>query len=145
MTGTKAEGWYIENAKKAVEDGRIVYVGKYDEPDYELIMTKNCELAVESAMISYAPEVKEKLEELGIPVLVNGKSAVLTAHCEKSGAGCTYQTCDEFVQKLDALMRDDAYRRDMGKNGKRYVDEYYSWQTILTQVCSLIDGRNELR
>ncbi len=74
MTGTKAEGWYIENAKKAVEDGRIVYVGKYDEPDYELIMTKNCELAVESAMISYAPEVKEKLEELGIPVLVDCSS-----------------------------------------------------------------------
>lgn len=74
MTGTKAESWYIENAKKAVEDGRIVYVGKYDEPDYELIMTKNCELAVESAMISYAPEVKEKLEELGIPVLVDCSS-----------------------------------------------------------------------
>lgn len=74
MTGTDADGWYIENAKKAVENGDIVYAGKYNEPDYELILAKGCGLAVESTMISHAPEVKEKLEELGIPVLVDWSS-----------------------------------------------------------------------
>lgn len=71
MTGTKADGWYIENAKKAVEEGRILYAGEYNAPDYEMILANGCELAVESAMIAYAPDVKEKLEELGIPVLVD--------------------------------------------------------------------------
>lgn len=74
MTGTNADGWYIENAKKAVENGDIVYAGKYNEPDYEMILAKGCELAVESTMISHAPEVREKLEELGIPVLVDWSS-----------------------------------------------------------------------
>ncbi len=74
MTGTDADGWYIENAKKAVENGDIVYAGKYNEPDYEMILAKGCELAVESTMISHAPEVKEKLTELGIPVLVDWSS-----------------------------------------------------------------------
>jgi iron complex transport system substrate-binding protein len=74
MSGTKAEGWYIENAKKAMENGSIVYAGKYSAPDYELIMSMDCGLAIESTMISHTPEVKEKLEDLGVPVLVERSS-----------------------------------------------------------------------
>ncbi len=129
--------------KNPVDDD-IITTGFVSEEDKYNAIAGASALILPSEHESLSISVLEAMA-LGIPVLVNGKSAVLTAHCEKSGAGCTYQTCDEFVQKLDALMRDDAYRRDMGKNGKRYVDEYYSWQTILTQVCSLIDGRNELR
>ena len=39
-------------------------------PDYELIVSEKCGLAIESTMIYHSPEVKEKLEEFGIPVLV---------------------------------------------------------------------------
>ncbi|MDR1664479.1 MAG: ABC transporter substrate-binding protein [Clostridiales bacterium] len=74
MTGTKAEGWYIENARAAMERGEIAYAGRYGAPDYELLISKNCRLAIESTMISHVPEVKEKLEELGIPVLVERSS-----------------------------------------------------------------------
>ncbi len=74
MSGTKADGWYIENARWAMERGDIVYAGKYNAPDYETMMAKNCGLAIESTMISHAPEVKEKLEDLGIPVLVERSS-----------------------------------------------------------------------
>lgn len=74
MSGTNADGWYVENAKKAMEDGEIVYAGKYSKPDYELIMANDCELAIESTMINHTPEVKEKLKELGIPVLVEQSS-----------------------------------------------------------------------
>ncbi|MDR1558426.1 MAG: ABC transporter substrate-binding protein [Clostridiales bacterium] len=74
MSGTKAEGWYIENARAAMESGAIVYAGKYSAPDYETLMAKDCGLAIESTMIYHTPEVKEKLEELGIPVLVERSS-----------------------------------------------------------------------
>jgi len=74
LSGTKAEGWYIENARKAMENGDIIYAGKYSEPDYELILDNNCPLAIESTMIGHASEVKEKLEKLGIPVLVDQSS-----------------------------------------------------------------------
>ena len=73
-SGTKAEGWYIENARAAMERGEIIYAGKYSAPDYELLLSQNCGLAIESTMISHAPEVKEKLEALGIPVLVERSS-----------------------------------------------------------------------
>lgn len=74
LSGTKAEGWYIENAVKAMEDGRIIYAGKYSEPDYELLLSEGCPLAVESMMIGHASDVKDKLEELGITVLVDKSS-----------------------------------------------------------------------
>lgn len=74
LSGTDADGWYIEEAKKALENGSISFAGKYSAPDYELILDKKCSLAVESTMIYHTPEVKEKLEQFGIPVLVEHSS-----------------------------------------------------------------------
>ena len=37
LSGTKAEGWYVEEAKQAMQEGRIAYAGKYSAPDYERI------------------------------------------------------------------------------------------------------------
>lgn len=74
LTSTKEEDWYIDEAKTAMKDGRIQYAGKYNTPDYELILDTGCRLAIESTMIFHAPEVREQLEERGIPVLVDRSS-----------------------------------------------------------------------
>lgn len=75
LTGTDRSGWYIDAPKKALEEGKMTYAGKYSAPDYELLLASGCDLAVESMMILHAPEVREKLEELGIPVLIDTSSA----------------------------------------------------------------------
>lgn len=74
LSGTDASGWYIEEARSALEDGRMLYAGKYNAPDYERILSMSCDLAIESTMIYHSPEVKEQLEQLGIPVLVERSS-----------------------------------------------------------------------
>lgn len=74
LAGTDADGWYIPEARQALEDGTILYAGKYNAPDYELILSEGCGLAVESTMINHNPEVKEQLERLGVPVLVERSS-----------------------------------------------------------------------
>ena len=74
LSATKTSGWYIEAARRAMEDGKIVYAGKYSAPDYELILENDCQLAVESTMILHTPEIKEQLEKTGIPVLVDRSS-----------------------------------------------------------------------
>ncbi len=74
LSGTDASGWYIREARQAIESGTMSYAGKYSAPDYELILSKSCDLAVESTMIYHSPEVKEQLETLGIPVLVERSS-----------------------------------------------------------------------
>lgn len=74
LSGTKADGWYNDNARAAMEAGDILYAGKYSEPDYECILSEGCDLSIQSTMVGHMPEVKEKLEELGIPVLVDQSS-----------------------------------------------------------------------
>lgn len=74
LSGTDADGWYIPEAKEAMESGKISYAGKYSAPDYERIVDTGCDLAVESTMIYHTPEVREQLERLGIPVLVERSS-----------------------------------------------------------------------
>lgn len=74
FSGQKEEGWYIEEAKDAMAKGNIVYAGKYNKPDYELMVSKGCILAIENMMISHSPEVIEKLEDFDIPVLIEYSS-----------------------------------------------------------------------
>lgn len=73
-SGLKADGWAIANAAAAMNRGEILYAGKYNAPDYEMLVDGGCSLAIESTMIYHNPEVKEKLEELGIPVIVERSS-----------------------------------------------------------------------
>ena len=74
LSGTKADGWYVENARTAMERGDILYAGKYSQPDYELILNENCPLAIESSMIGHASDVKAQLETLGVPVMIDRSS-----------------------------------------------------------------------
>ena len=74
MTSTSAENWSIDEIRKMVRDDEITYVGKYSSPDYETLLDAECSLAVENTMIYHEPAVKEQLERLGIPVIVERSS-----------------------------------------------------------------------
>lgn len=74
LTGTRASGWYIDAAVEALNSGAMLFSGKYSEPDYELMISEDCNLAIESTMIYHTPKVKEMIEDLGIPVLVDRSS-----------------------------------------------------------------------
>lgn len=73
-TALKANDWYVQKAKEAMEEGTLVYAGKYSAPDYEQLLQGGCTFAIENTMITHNPEVKEKLEELGIHVMVERSS-----------------------------------------------------------------------
>lgn len=73
-TGTKAADWHVPGVSKRVKSGKIQYAGKYSAPDYELLKSGGCDLAIENTMIYHSPAVKEKLESLGIPVMVERSS-----------------------------------------------------------------------
>lgn len=74
FSGLEASGWYVEDAKAAMQAGDITYAGKYSEPDYEKIVDGDCGLAIESTMILHTPKVQEMIEDLGIPVFVDYSS-----------------------------------------------------------------------
>ncbi|MCR5148778.1 MAG: ABC transporter substrate-binding protein [Eubacterium sp.] len=74
MTSTDIDDWSLNEVITSLQNEEMLYVGKYSAPDYEYILDEGCSLAIENTMIYHSPETKEKLEELGIPVLVEKSS-----------------------------------------------------------------------
>ena len=74
FSGRRESDWCIGKAQQAMRSGELLYAGRYSEPDYELILSKGCDLALENTMIYHSPEVVEQFETLGIPVLVEMSS-----------------------------------------------------------------------
>lgn len=74
MTSTAQKDWSLPPVTQAMQQGKLQYVGKYNAPDYETLLAQKCQIAVESTMITHNPEVKEQLEKLNIPVLVEHSS-----------------------------------------------------------------------
>ena len=78
MYALKEAGWKIPEAALAMHDGSIRYAGKYSTPDYELLTSKHCDLAIENTMIYHTPDVIQQLEALGIPVFIDHSSSEST-------------------------------------------------------------------
>ena len=74
FSSVQKKDWFVDEAKQAMEEGRILFSGKYNAPDFELLLKENCSLAIESTMIYHTPQIKEKMESLGIPVFVDKSS-----------------------------------------------------------------------
>ena len=74
LSSQKEEDWYVQDAKDAMERGDILYAGKYSKPDYELIVSENCSLAIENTMITHSPEVSEMLADFDIPTMIEYSS-----------------------------------------------------------------------
>ena len=74
MTSTQAVNWSLPEVVQALDSEKMLYAGKYSAPDYELLLREGIDLAIESTMIYHTPETKEKIEKLGIPVLVDKSS-----------------------------------------------------------------------
>ena len=107
FSALEKDGWYIENAREAMEKGDIIYAGKYSEPDYELLLSEGCRLSVQSTMSDHVPRVKEKLSELGIPVFVDRSSyePQPLGRCEWIKVYAAMAGCPELGDKLFAEQR----------------------------------------
>ena len=111
LSGTKEDGWYIENARTAMKEGRILYAGKYSEPDYELLISHHCPVAIESLMIGHASEVRSKLEELGIAVFTD------QASMESHPLGRT-----EWIKVYGALLNEEEKADELFAQQASYLD-----------------------
>ena len=74
VSSVRAEDSPVEAFTELLEDGTVAYGGLYREPDYELIAATGCPLAIENTNIDHVPEVRAKLEELGVTVLMEQSS-----------------------------------------------------------------------
>jgi len=112
LSGTQADGWYIENAAEAMRRGDMLYAGKYSAPDYELLMGMGCPLAIESTMILHTPKVQEMLEQLGITVFIEHSSY------ESHPLGRT-----EWVKLYAAMLNKEAQAEAFFDDQAKVIDE----------------------
>ncbi len=112
FSGTQESGWYIPDAEEAMADGNILYAGKYSEPDYEMLVSSGCDLAIESTMILHAPKVREELIDLGIPVLIDYSSY------EEHPLGRT-----EWIKFYGALLNKEEEAQDFFDGQKEIMEE----------------------
>ena len=112
LSGSRAESWYVENARRAMEAGDILYAGKYSEPDYEMLLSHRTTLAVESMMIGHASDVRQKLQELGIGVLMDQSSM------EEHPLGRT-----EWIKLYAALLDEEALADELFAQQVAFLEE----------------------
>ena len=74
VSSVRAEDSPVKGFAERLESGEIAYGGIYRAPDYELIASAGCPLAIENTNIDHVPEVRTKLEELGVTVLMEQSS-----------------------------------------------------------------------
>lgn len=74
VSSVRAEDSPVPAFAERLESGEISYGGIYRAPDYELISAAGCPLAIENTNIDHVPEVRAKLEELGVTVLMEQSS-----------------------------------------------------------------------
>ena len=113
LVGTRKDGWYVENAVKAMEEGSILFSGSYSQPDYELMVEEGCDLAIESTMILHAPKVQEMIEQLGIPVFVEHASY------EKHPLGRT-----EWVKVYGVMLDREKEAEDFFKSQSEAIQQF---------------------
>jgi len=118
------------------QDG-VRYLGFLGEPEKAAAMAGARAIVCPSPYESLSIVLLEGFA-LGTPGLVNASSPVLEEHCLRSNAGLYYGDGDEYVDALDALVRDPRLRAALGANGRRYVDAEYRWDVVLDRWRALI-------
>jgi glycosyltransferase involved in cell wall biosynthesis len=102
-------------------------------------------VAYEAADLTIAPASSELLAEpvlesfaVGTPVLASARNAAAVEHCSKANAGLYYENRDEFVECLKLLAGNPSLRHKLGENGRRYIDEHYRWDGVVTRLERLL-------
>ncbi|HUP87702.1 MAG TPA: glycosyltransferase [Acidimicrobiales bacterium] len=76
----------------------------------------------------------------GTGVIANAGSAVVAWHCERSGAGITYDDPDELVQAMVLVGERPEALRALAPSGREYVLREYTWSVVLDRMEAALEG-----
>lgn len=78
-----------------------------------------------------------------VPVIVNASCKVTLEHCIKSNAGLYYNDYEEFEACIDFYLENREVKDKMGKLGRKYVIENYSWDVIVDKYKKFLYSLGE--
>lgn len=102
--------------------------------------------AFAAATLVCQPSVRESLSLVlmeawlaEVPCLVHGGCAVTRYHVERSGGGLWFEDYPTFHEAMDFLLEHPEARRAMGRKGKRYIEDNYSWDPIVERFQEALE------
>lgn len=103
--------------------------------------------AVAGAVFVCQPSVNESFSIVimeawltGIPVLVHGDCDVTKWHVVESGGGLYFRNYYEFAETTWYFLKNPDIRKEMGSQGRRYVQDIYSWPAVIGRFDEALKG-----
>ena len=116
----------------------VVYLGFVSEED-KFAALNGAEVLVMPSFYESLSMVTLEAWAMQKPVLANARCDVLKGQCLRSNAGLFYESYEEFREGMDLLMGSAPLRDAMGKNGKMYFTENYTWEVIENKYLGIVD------
>ncbi len=103
--------------------------------------------ALAAASVLVAPSPYESLcialleaWDRGVPVLANGRCDVLADQCLAGNGGLFYTNYAEFEACLELLLARPVLRETLGRQGRRYVQANYGWESVVPKWKGVIES-----
>jgi glycosyltransferase involved in cell wall biosynthesis len=112
---------------------RIVDLGFIDDRDRDDAFAAAAAYLQPSTLESFSRTVMEAWLA-GTPVIANAASAVVSWHCDRSGAGLTYDDDAELEQCLRFVAEAPHEAAALAAPGRAYVLDHYTWPATLDRM-----------
>jgi glycosyltransferase involved in cell wall biosynthesis len=117
---------------------RIRHVGFVSEEE-KVAALRQCRLLVIPSPYESLSVITLEAWKLGVPVLASARCKVLVGQCLRSHGGLFYQGYAEFAESLRLLLDEPGLAEALGRQGRAYVEQEYSWETIDGKMDSLFE------
>ena len=108
----------------------IVSLGFVDEATRSQLLDSALALIVPSQYESLCIALLEGWNH-SLPALVNGRCSVLKGQVLRANGGLFYGNSTEFATALRELIDQPDMARQIGRQGRQYVDDQYRWPTVM--------------
>jgi len=117
----------------------IVSLGFVDEQTRAQLLDSATALIVPSQYESLCIALLEGWNH-SLPALVNGRCRVLKGQVLRANGGLFYGNATEFVAGLRALLDEPEMARQIGCQGREYVDQHYRWPTVMETLETFLSS-----
>jgi glycosyltransferase involved in cell wall biosynthesis len=119
-------------------EGVVTKVGFVDEDERRAAYAEALAVVNPSQLESLSLVLMEAWLE-GTPCIVAAESEVMTAHCERSGGGFTFDSYESFREAVDRLRTDGSLAASMGAAGREYVLRTYGWPQVRARFRRVVE------
>jgi glycosyltransferase involved in cell wall biosynthesis len=117
---------------------RIHHLGFVDDQDkYDALAAAS--LLIMPSYFESLSMVALEAWAMGKPVLANGRCDVLKGQCIRSNGGLYYDNFAEFLETLRAIEFTPSLSAALGRNGRAYFNQHYSWPIIEKKYLDMFD------